>query len=125
MIRIVSLIFLLALSACTLVNTNPRPAPPPAELSIESIEVLVLESDPVQVVAHVQGWLGDGCTTLAPITQTRSGSVIEVTLNAVHSGAEVCTAIAPVVDERIMLEGLFPPGEYTLEILGDRISFTV
>jgi hypothetical protein len=51
--------------------------------------------------------------------------VIQVTLNAVHSGAEVCTAIAPVVDERIMLEGLFPPGEYTLEILGDRISFTV
>jgi hypothetical protein len=125
MIRILMLFVVLTLSACTLVETGPRPVPPPGVLSIERIEVLVQESDPVQVVAHVQGWLGDGCTTLGPITQTRSGSVIQVTMGAVHSGAQACAAIAPVVDERIVLEGLFPPGEYILEIQGQRISFTV
>lgn len=125
MFRIVIICAVLLLGACTIVDNTPRPAPPPAELSIESVEVLVLESNPVQVVAHVKGWLGDGCTSLAPITQSRSGTVISVNVTAVRADAEVCTAVAPIVDERIELEGPFPPGEYTLEILGDRIPFTV
>ncbi len=125
MLRVLTFIAVLLLGACTIADNPPRPAPPPGVLSVERIDVQVLESDPVQVVAHVQGWLGDGCTTLGPISQTRSGAVIQVTLDAVHSGADLCTAIAPVVDERITLEGDFPPGEYILEILGDQISFTV
>jgi hypothetical protein len=125
MLRILTLLAVLLLSACTIVDNTPRPAQPPGVLLIERIEVEVRESDPVQVVAVVQGWLGDGCTTIGPITQERDGAVIQVTLGAVHSGAEVCTAIAPAVNEQIVLEGDFPPGEYLLEIQGEQISFSV
>jgi hypothetical protein len=125
MVRIVILFAVVLLAACTVVNDAPRPAPRPAEMSIEQIEVVVQESHPVRVVAHVKGWLGDGCTTLAPITQSRSENVIRVQIEAVRANAEICSTIAPVVDAQIELEGAFPPGEYTLEILGDRITFTV
>lgn len=68
--------------------------------------------------AHIVGYLGDGCTTLAGITQQRDSNTITITVKVVHSGAEVCTAITPVIDQRVMLEGMFTPGEYTVIVNG-------
>jgi hypothetical protein len=48
-----------------------------------------------------------------------------MTLGAVHSGAEACTAIAPPVNEPIVLEGDSPPGEYLLETQGEQIRWSV
>jgi len=86
----------------------------PGVVTIDRVDLVVMESNPPRVQAHIVGYLGDGCTTLAGITQQRDGNTITITVKAVHSGAEVCTAIAPVIDQRVMLEGTFTPGEYTV-----------
>ncbi|GAB4435884.1 MAG: hypothetical protein OHK0015_27150 [Chloroflexi bacterium OHK40] len=122
MLRLIILLgMLLALAACG--TPTPTPRTMPAEIT--GVEVEVLESQPVQVVAFVSGGLGDGCTSLGPISQARSGSTIELTVNATHSGAEACTMIYQTFEERIPLEGEFAPGQYTLIVNGSAHSFTV
>lgn len=114
------------LSACGANNgTGANPVPREGVITIETVEVTVAESFPVQVIAHVRGFLGDGCTSLGAITQERTGNTIKVTIAATHSGAEVCTMIAPMVDERISLEGEFPAGEYVVEVNGVATTFQV
>lgn len=98
---------------------------PRGQLNIDSIEIRIAESSPVQVFANVKGSLGDGCTSLGAITQKRSGNTIDVTVGVNHSGAQVCTAIAQLVDQNIQLEGEFPPGNYTVRVNGMERTFTV
>ncbi|MCG8349918.1 MAG: hypothetical protein MI924_19305 [Chloroflexales bacterium] len=118
------LIALIALlSACS--NAGANTPPPQGTLTIDTIKVDIAESEPVQVFVHVQGYLGDGCTSLGAIEQQRNDNVVEVTIQARHSGAEVCTMIAPVVDERIQLEGDFPPGGYIVRVNGVEQIFTI
>jgi hypothetical protein len=97
----------------------------PGVVTIDRVDLVVMESNPPRVQAHIVGYLGDGCTTLAGITQQRDGNTITITVKAVHSGAEVCTAIAPVIDQRVMLEGTFTPGEYTVIVNGVAHPLTI
>jgi hypothetical protein len=94
--------------------TQPGPFSEPA--TIEMVEVELRESDPVQVVAHIEGYMANGCYSLGEISQRRDGNQIEVTVLADHSGAEVCTMQLQPIDERVLLEGDFAPGEYTLRV---------
>ncbi len=55
---------------------EPTSAPAPGDVVqgvavVESLDVLILESFPVQVQAMVRGNLPDGCTTLDQVTTTR------------------------------------------------------
>ncbi|HMQ29319.1 MAG TPA: hypothetical protein PKD53_01275 [Chloroflexaceae bacterium] len=117
------------LAAVALAAWGAQPAQPaqqrvePAE--IETVTVEILESDPVQVVANIQGYLGNGCMSLGEITQSRSGDTVEVTVPAIHSGAEICTMQLQLIDERVPLEGPFAQGEYTLIVNGVETSFSV
>lgn len=97
----------------------------PGVITIDRVDLVVMESNPPRVQAHIVGYLGDGCTTLAGITQQRDGNTITLTVKAIHSGAEVCTAIAPVIDQRVMLEGTFTPGEYTVIVNGVAYPLTI
>ncbi len=95
------------------------PASPELEIrpiSIDSVEVTVLESAPVQVQAHVQGTIGDGCTKLHSVDQERSGNTITVTILSERPRDAVCTQIAMLYDETIRLDGDFPPGSYQLHV---------
>lgn len=125
MLRLIALILtLLALAACAAgpgQNTQPRTEP----VAVEEVQVEVLESDPVQVVAVIRGGLGSGCLSLGETTQRREGNTVEVTMLANHSGAEACTMIYQLVDERVQLEGPFAPGEYTLIVNGVATEFSV
>ncbi|GIV91311.1 MAG: hypothetical protein KatS3mg056_0020 [Chloroflexus sp.] len=56
---------------------------------------------------------------------SREGNVITITVNAAHSGAEVCPAIAPLLDQRIMLEGPFTAGQYTVIVNGVEYQVTI
>ncbi|WP_322512123.1 hypothetical protein [Chloroflexus sp.] len=114
---------MLMLTACTPVTTTPMPRP--GIVTIERVDLLVMESNPPQVQAHITGYLGDGCTTFAGITQQREGNTITITVSATHSGAEMCPAIAPLVDQRVMLEGPFAPGQYTVIVNGTEYQLTI
>lgn len=121
LLLIVGLVFLL--TSCTMTTSTPTPRS--GVVTIERVEFVVLESYPLQVQAHITGYLGDGCTTLTGISQQREGHVITITVKAIHSGAEMCPAIAPMLDQSVMLEGSFTPGQYTVIVNGTAYQLTV
>ncbi|HEY5906884.1 MAG TPA: hypothetical protein VIZ31_02515 [Vicinamibacteria bacterium] len=94
------------------------------ELLIESVDVRVLESSPPQAVAHVRGWLGDGCSEFHSLDQSRSGSTITLTIRKQRPRDAVCTAIAKLYEEDVRLQGQYPPGPYLLRVNGFEKPFT-
>jgi hypothetical protein len=87
-------------------------------ITIESVDVRVLESSPPQATAHVEGVIGDGCTELQGTTQSRAGNVVTITIEAARPRDAICTQIARLYREDIRLEGQFPPGHYVLRVNG-------
>jgi hypothetical protein len=111
----------LLLSACG----TATGAGPSGRVQIDRLDVQIAESFPPQIFVRIQGVLGDGCTTLGEISQRRQGNTIDVTVATKHSGAEVCTMIAQLVDQTIRLEGDFPPGDYIVRVNGVEQQFRV
>jgi inhibitor of cysteine peptidase len=93
---------------------------------IETLELLMLESFPVQIHAHVTGWLGDGCTTLDQITQTREGDTFKVSITTTRPADAICTMQLVGFEETIPLDvhGL-PKGTYTVDVNGTTETFTL
>ena len=93
---------------------------------IETIDLLILESFPVQVHAKVTGYLGDGCTTLGEITQVREENTFEVTITTSRPAEAICTQQLVGFEETIPLDvaGL-PAGTYTVDINGVTETFTL
>jgi len=94
---------------------------------VEEIEILMMESFPIQVVVLVRGYLPDGCTV---IDQVRSRFepesdrfVIEIT--TVRDADAVCTEAIVPFEERVSLDvyGL-PAGTYFVDANGVVDSFT-
>lgn len=112
-------------SATALPEGTKQPMPYETPAQIDSVEVQIAESHPVQVFAQVKGTLGDGCTSLGTISQKRNTNTIEVTVLANHTGAEVCTMIAQIIDKNIALEGDFPAGQYVVRVNGVEKQFSV
>lgn len=93
---------------------------------IETIELLMLESFPVQVQAHVTGYLGDGCTSLGEITQVREDDTFKITITTSRPADAICTMQLVGFEETIPLDvaGL-PAGTYTVDINGVTETFTL
>lgn len=95
-------------------------------LNVETIEVRIAEKDPVQVIAHVEGWVGDGCTEVDEITQERSeNNTINVTITTRRPKDAVCTMVLQGWSEDIFLTGPFEPGEYVLNVNDKTTVFRV
>lgn len=124
MLRLLIIVLaIMALAACGGQPAAPAPRTEPAQ--IDSVEVVVRESFPVQVAAHITGSLGNGCLSLGEITQRRDGNMIEVSVPANHSGAEACTMQLQLIDEMVELQGRFEPGDYTVSVNGVNATFSV
>lgn len=94
-------------------------------LPISAVDVRVLDSNPAQVEAVVQGDLADSCTEVGLITQERQGATITVTILVTRPADAVCAAVITSVEQTIPLDGEFPPGEYTLQVNDQTVTFTV
>jgi hypothetical protein len=112
----------MALAACAGSPTSPDVVVEP--IAIESVSVAVLESSPPQASAHVQGFIGDGCSDLKSVEQQRTGEVVTVTILRQRQQDAICTQIAKLYDEVIRLEGTFPPGRYVLRVNDTETVFT-
>ncbi len=121
MLKWLMLIAMVLLGACG----STAGAPTTGLAQIDKVEVRIAESAPPQIFVQFRGTLGDGCTSLGAISQRRDGNTIDVTVATNHSGAEVCTAIAQLIDQTISLEGDFPPGEYTVRVNGVAQQFRI
>lgn len=96
--------------------------------SVEDIDILILESFPVQVNVVARGNLPDGCTTIDKVTQERDGNTFRVTITTVRPVGMVCTeALVPF--ERVIALDVYglPAGVYTVEVNGvsDTFELTV
>lgn len=97
-----------------------------SSLKIDSIEVQIVRTpQPPQVLIRVHGLLLDGCTSLGAVSQRREANVVTLTIATKHSGAQVCTSMAKILDETIRLEGAFPRGEYVVRVNGVARRFSI
>jgi hypothetical protein len=115
-------------TAPTAAPATPTADPAGAEIKpmpIESIEVQIRESLPVQVSVLVNGSLTDGCTEFHEATQVRNGNTIELTVNVMRPKDMMCTQELTFYTNTFTLEGDFPPGDYIVRVNGVEKSFKV
>jgi len=131
MIFSMMLILGLLLAACQ----PPQVETPPAgddfiygeEAVVESLEVVLLESFPVQAEATVVGYLPDGCTELVDITAVLEGNTFVLTLETRRPGGDVACTEALVPFEHSVdldIQGL-EAGTYTVIAQDKQSSFTL
>jgi hypothetical protein len=93
-------------------------------IDVDRVDVRVAESLPAQVSALVEGRVGDGCTELLPVEQSRSGSTVTVEIRRRRPISAICTQQLRLFNEVIAL-GTFTAGDYQLVVNGSRYPFKV
>jgi len=93
---------------------------------VERIEIVVLESHPVQVRVAVYGWLSDACTSLRNFEQSREGNVIHLKIITTRPADLMCAQVIKRFRDTYPVEtaGL-PAGTYTLDVNGKQKQFTL
>ncbi len=86
--------------------------------TVEEIDILTLESFPVQIFVIASGYLPNPCTEIGPIIQTREGNTFYVTIRT-YCSQEICIQMIAPFKETIPLEvyGL-SAGTYTVDVNG-------
>jgi inhibitor of cysteine peptidase len=92
--------------------------------AVETVDILILESFPVQVNVVARGNLPDGCTTIGDATQERDGNTFRVTITTVRPADAMCTEALVPFEKVIALDvyGL-PAGTYTVDVNGVAAAF--
>jgi len=92
--------------------------------SVKSIEIVVLESFPVQVNVIVHGEFPDSCTDIGKVTTTREGSVFIVTIITRRPSDAVCAQVITPFERIIPLDVVgLKKGIYTVDVNGVRGTF--
>lgn len=91
--------------------------------TVEEIDILTLESFPVQIFVIASGYLPDPCTEIYQINQEREGNTFFITIETYRSPGFCIQVLAPF-EEVIPLDvyGL-PAGTYTVEVNGVQGTF--
>jgi len=91
--------------------------------SVDEIEILILESFPVQINVIARGNLPDPCTEVSEVLQEREGDTFFITIKTYRSPGFCIQVLAPF-EETIPLEvyGL-PAGTYTVDVNGVQATF--
>ena len=92
--------------------------------NVESIDILTLESFPVQIHVIVEGYLPDGCTEINEIKPEREGNIFNINITTKRPKEAMCTQAIESFTEKIPLEvqGL-SAGNYTVNVNGVNGSF--
>ncbi len=115
-------------------DDTPQPGIPPTprggdwitgEAAVDSIELLTLESFPLQVQAVVRGSLPDSCTEIDQVAATRSGTIFTIQVITARPADQVCAEMLTPYERNVALDvyGL-PAGTYTVTAAGASASFT-
>ncbi|MGH2541439.1 MAG: hypothetical protein ACRDIB_01495 [Ardenticatenaceae bacterium] len=111
--------------------TPTQPPPPSGEIEtgvamVESVDVLILESFPVQIHANVRGNLPDTCTQLGEPEQMRDDNTFTVTLPTLREAGISCAEALTPFETTIPLDVAdLPAGEYIVDVNGVTGSFTL
>lgn len=92
--------------------------------TVESIEIMVLESFPVQIKVNARGYLPDGCTKIDEITKEKKDNTFLVSIKTVRPADTFCTEVIVPFQEVISLDvyGL-KAGIYTVDVNGVNGTF--
>ena len=87
--------------------------------TVESIEIMVLESFPVQIKVNARGYLPDGCTKIDEITKEKKDNTFLVSIKTVRPADIFCTEAIVPFQEVISLDvyGL-KAGIYKVDVNG-------
>ncbi len=102
----------------------PGVAPGPTEggmramTVIDQVEVIVLESFPMQLRLHVSGYQPDGCELPVMVEQRREGNAVYVEIFRDLPPDMICPEIIVKYEDTIALEGGFESGAYTINVNG-------
>lgn len=116
-------------SGPTVGATTPSDAPaaeiPGENLAlVDTIEIRILKSDPVQVEVVARGNLPDGCTQLVDAEITLDGPAFHVTLPTQRPADAICTQALVPFEQVIPLDVAdAAPGEYTVDVNGVTEAF--
>ncbi|GAF75213.1 MAG: hypothetical protein ABUK08_01890 [Candidatus Humimicrobiaceae bacterium] len=91
--------------------------------SVDEIDILILESFPVQINVIASGNLPDPCTEISEVLQEREGDTFFITIKTNRSPG-FCIQVLTPFEEIIPLEvyGL-PAGTYTVDVNGVQGTF--
>ncbi|MCZ7544930.1 MAG: hypothetical protein M5R40_16030 [Anaerolineae bacterium] len=89
---------------------------------IDSVEVTVLESDPMQLRLHITGYQPDGCEAPVTVAQRREGNTVYVEIYRDLPADMICPEILVGYEASIPLEGDFEAGAYTINVNGYVVS---
>ena len=91
---------------------------------VDSIDILIMESMPVQVSVVARGNLPDGCTTIGQAATERDDKIFVVTLTTRRPLDAVCTEALVPYEQAVPLDvaGL-PAGVYTVTVNGVSDTF--
>ena len=90
---------------------------------VEEIDILTLESFPVQIFVIASGYLPDPCTEIYQISKVREGNTFFITIET-HRSPGFCIQVLAPFEEVIPLEvdGL-PAGTYHVKVNGVQDTF--
>ena len=111
-------------------TATPQAVPIPSgpimagQAAIESLEILMLESFPVQVRVVATGYLSDACTTIGQITHERDGNTFRISIPTSRPQDMACAQVITPFEETIPLDvrGL-KAGTYTVIVNGVSETF--
>lgn len=93
---------------------------------VDSVEILLMESFPLQARAVVRGNLPDGCTTLESTTVSREGDTFVINLQAQRDPLALCTQALQPFEQNVALDILgLPAGTYTVQAGEANTTFTL
>lgn len=67
----------------------------------------------------------DSCSSVRIRSQTRIDNAITVEVIAVHPASMICSQVVTPITLKVVLQGDFPPGDYTVTVNGNTLPFTV
>jgi hypothetical protein len=83
---------------------------------VESVDVLVLESFPMQLNLVVKGYQPDGCDFPVQVEQVRDGNTVTVHIYREVPQDAICPMMIVGYEETIALEGGFENGSFTIHL---------
>ncbi len=91
--------------------------------TVEEIDILTLESFPVQIFVIASGYLPDPCTEIYQIIQEREGNAFFITIETYRSPGFCIQVLAPFEEVIPLYVYGLPAGTYTVEVNGVQGSF--